>query len=88
MTETALALAEPRWMRRSIIFVSGVALICATLGTIGRNPGFAVIATVFLASLGGSIGGVAFSALCGVVLFRLDLDRTLLPFERKSLIRL
>ena len=57
-----------------IVLSSVAALAYVAFGFLWGSPGGTVMAAVFLASLGGSIGGVAFSALCGVVLFRLDLD--------------
>ena len=57
-----------------IVLCSGVGVAYVAFGSIWSNPGGIVIAAVFLASLGGSIGGIAFSALCGVVLFRLNLN--------------
>jgi uncharacterized protein len=69
------AVSAPTASQRNwILLGSGGALAYVALVSIRGNPGGMVIASVFLTSLGGSIGGIAFSALCGVVLFWLHLD--------------
>ena len=57
-----------------IVAGSAIALFCAAFGAVSGNPGGTVLTAVFLASLGSSIGGIAFSAFCGVVLFGLGTD--------------
>ncbi|WP_428536739.1 TSUP family transporter [Rhodopila sp.] len=74
MTEVVSAPTGSHRNGRWIVLGSSAALALVVFGSIWGNPGGIVIAAVFLASLGGSIGGVAFSALCGVVLFWLHLD--------------
>jgi uncharacterized membrane protein YfcA len=69
LSDTAL-----QFKRLWMVVGSGTALACGAFGAASGNPGGAVLTAVFLASLGGSIGGFAFSALCGVVLFGLGTD--------------
>ena len=74
MTEVVSAPTGSQRNGRWIVLGSGAALAYVAFGSIWSSPGGIVIAAVFLASLGGSIGGIAFSALCGVVLFWLHMD--------------